>query len=477
MGASYTQSNSILSSERRIWRQVLALALPSLAQQYITLLVRFSDQYFSDHFELEDRTQRAAYLSALTTAGYLYWFVSSYTILVSVGATALVARFVGAGDWSLARRATGQSILLGIAFGLLGTIAALLGLPALIDALKLTGDSAHFCTEFLTPLAILLAFQMTESACIACLAGAGDTKTGLKVLGLVAVLNIPLAGMLCFGIGPWQGLGFVGIALGTGLSHVTGCTVLLAMLVRGRSGLKIRWAELVPDFGLLRRLMRVSIPAGIDSLSVAVCQLWFLSLVNRLGENASAAHGIAIQWEALGYLAGGAFGTAAMTLVGQNLGARDPRRAARGAAVSFGLGAGVMIAMGIIFVIFAVPMFRLFCHEADTWPVIEEGVPVLRLIACAMPALASQIVFISALRGAGDTRVPILINWFGFLGVRIPLAYFLTRSSIDLGAIGVVPGWNLGLLGAWIAMCIDIWVRGTIFLIRFLSGRWKKVEV
>jgi Na+-driven multidrug efflux pump len=249
------------------------------------------------------------------------------------------------------------------------------------------------------------------------------------------------------------------------------------MLVRGRSGLKIRWAELVPDFGLLRRLMRVSIPAGIDSLSVAVCQLWFLSLVNRLGENASAAHGIAIQWEALGYLAGGAFGTAAMTLVGQNLGARDPRRAARGAAVSFGLGAGVMIAMGIIFVIFAVPMFRLFCHEADTWPVIEEGVPVLRLIACAMPALASQIVFISALRGAGDTRVPILINWFGFLGVRIPLAYFLTRSSIDLGAIGVVPGWNLGLLGAWIAMCIDIWVRGTIFLIRFLSGRWKKVEV
>jgi Na+-driven multidrug efflux pump len=73
--------------------------------------------------------------------------------------------------------------------------------------------------------------------------------------------------------------------------------------------------------------------------------------------------------------------------------------------------------------------------------------------------------------------VPILINWLGFLGVRIPLAYFLTNSSLDFGSLGVVPGWNLGLFGAWIAMCLDIWVRGIIFAIRFLSGKWKKVEV
>jgi Na+-driven multidrug efflux pump len=122
-------------------------------------------------------------------------------------------------------------------------------------------------------------------------------------------------------------------------------------------------------------------------------------------------------------------------------------------------------------------MFRLFCHEPDTWPVIEEGVPVLRLIACAMPALASQIILISALRGAGDTRIPILINWFGFLCVRIPLAYFLTRTSIGFGPLGDLPGWNLGLFGAWVAMCIDIWVRGSFFAVRFLSGRWKKIAV
>ena len=460
-----------------IWRSVLALALPALAQQYLYLLVGLSDQYLADHFQLPASTTREDYLSALTTAGYLYWFVSSYTVIVAVGATALVARFVGAGDLPLARHATGQAVLLAAVFGILGSVAALLGLPSLIETLQLKGDAAHYCVTFLTPLAALLAFQITESACVACLAGAGDTQTGLKVLGLVAILNVPFAWMLCFGIGSWSGLGFVGISLGTGLSHLTGCVVLLVILARGKSGLQLTWANLIPDFSLIRRLLRVSVPAAVDSLSVAACQLWFLGLVNGLGTTPAAAHGIALRWEALGYLAGGAFGTAAMALVGQNLGARDPARAARSGWNALAIGGGVMVTMGIMFVLLAVPMFKLFCHEAGSQAVVDEGVPVLRLIAFAMPALASQIIFTSALRGAGDTRVPVLISWFGFLCVRIPLAYLLTRPVVNLGYFGNIRGWDLGLFGAWIAMCIDIWVRGTFFAIRFASGRWKKIEV
>ena len=102
--------------------------------------------------------------------------------------------------------------------------------------LQLHGDAAEYCRAFLTPLAALLVFQITESACVACLAGAGDTRTGLKVLGGVAILNVPLAWGLCFGVGPWGGLGFVGIALGTGLAHLIGCVVLLVILARGSPG-------------------------------------------------------------------------------------------------------------------------------------------------------------------------------------------------------------------------------------------------
>jgi Na+-driven multidrug efflux pump len=94
-----------------------------------------------------------------------------------------------------------------------------------------------------------------------------------------------------------------------------------------------------------------------------------------------------------------------------------------------------------------------------------------------MPALATQIIFTSALRGAGDTRVPILISWFGFLGVRIPLAYLLTGHPIPLSPFGELELRNMGLFGAWVAMCIDIWVRGTFFAIRFWRGKWKRHEV
>src|SRR5262249_51983154 len=141
------------------------------------------------------------------------------------------------------------------------------------------------------------------------------------------------------------------------------------------------------------------------------------------------------------------------------------------------LGCGIMCTMGLVFYLLAPQMFFLFCPRPEQRPVIDAGVEVLRLVAFAMPALASCIVFTYALRGAGDTPVPVLFTWFGFLVVRIPLAYLLTRSAIDLGSLGTWPGWNLGLYGAWLAMFADLMVRGAFFFLRFAGGKWKAIKV
>jgi len=248
-------------------------------------------------------------------------------------------------------------------------------------------------------------------------------------------------------------------------------------LARGRFGLKLEPRLFRPRYDLIRRLLRVSVPAGIDSMSVVVGQFWFLSLVNRLGDVASGAHGIALGWEALGFLSGSAFGTAAMTLVGQNLGAGRPDQAAKSGWLAFALGCGVMSLMGLIFFTFAPFMFRLYCPQESQQPIIDLGTPVLRLVAFAMPALASTIIFTSALRGAGDTRVPVLFTWTGFFLVRIPLAYLLPFPSADFGPLGVWPGADLGLFGAWLAMFADLLVRGGFFLYRFAHGTWQKQKV
>ncbi len=448
--------------------RVLSLTWPVLVQQWLILAVDLSDFFLAGYFRPSDVTKHVDYQSAQTTAGYLAWLITCFTVFVSVGSTALVARFVGARDGRGAVHATNQSITLAVAFGLIGSLAGLLSVGEVVELLGLKGDAALFAVAYLRPIYVLLVFQVIESAGIACLVGAGDTRMGLFVRGGVALVNVPLAWAL------FHAIGFQGIALGTALSHTLGAVAVLLVLARGRAGLKLDLRQLWPDKSIQYRLLRVSLPAGADSMSVGLCQLWFLTIVNDLGKNASAAHGIALRWEGLGYQSGAAFGTAAMALVGINLGARRPDLAARSGWTAFGMGLALMCAMGTVFFTFAPQMFRLFAPNEEQRLVVDLGVPVLRLVAFAMPALACTIIFSYALRGAGDTRVPVLFTWIGFLGVRIPLAYWLTKPQVDFGPFGT---WEGGLFGAWIAMFADIVVRASFLLARFVSGRWKKVRV
>lgn len=448
---------------RPAWRLVLALAWPALLQNWLIIAVMLSDRYLAGAFQNLEAEHQAATQAAQTTAAYLSWVLTTYTTFVSVGSTALVARMVGGGDHRGANAVLHQAILLALVLGGLGLLGGLLFLDPALAALQLQGLSATYAAEYLQPLLYQLPLQMLSATGIACLVGAGDTRTGLYVLGAVTVLNVPFA----WGFFGW--LGFRGIAVGTAVSQGLGGVVILLVLLHGRAGLRLHLDQLRPKGDLLVRLLRISIPAAIDSMSMQVGYLWFLSIVNGLGDAAAAAHGIALGWEALGYQSGAAFGTAAITVVGQYLGAGRPERAEHGGWVAFGLGAALMSLMGAIFFTFAHPMFLVFCPYPSQTPIVEVGVPALRLVAFAMPALASCMILAWALRGAGDTRAPMVFTWLGFFGIRIPLAYLLTRPE--------PVGWDLGLWGAWLAMFADVQVRGLCVLMRFASGRWKTIRV
>jgi putative MATE family efflux protein len=466
----------LLDPRRPTWVLVLMLAWPTLVQQLLVFAVNLFDGLMAGRFQNVAGQEQIATQAAQTTANYLAWFLSSCTILVSVGATALVARLLGAGDRRTAVHAANQSLLIAVVMGLGGGAAGYFGLPYLLETLQLRGDEAVYAAAFLRPMFVLLTLQVVESAGVACLVGAGDTLTGMVVLGGVAIINMPLTLLFFYGLGPIPALGFAGIGIGTAVAHSVGGMAVLAVLTRGRAGLRLRAALLWPNGDLIKRLLWVSVPAGFDSLSVTLGHLWFLAIVNNaLGDVDQAAHGIAIRWESLSFLSGAAFGTAAMALVGQNLGAGRPDRAARSGWTAFALGGLWMACMGAVFYVLAPEMFGLFCPYQEQADIVKVGVPVLRLVALAQPALAASNIFTACLRGAGDTRVPVLITWFGFFAVRIPLAYLLTRTRISLGPLGVWPG--LGLWGAWLAMFIDLYVRGLFFLGRFAGGRWQKLRV
>ncbi|HEX4590075.1 MAG TPA: MATE family efflux transporter, partial [Gemmataceae bacterium] len=241
--------------------RVFQLAWPVLALNALVLAVDHSDRYLVGNLPGAEPLAKRSMLAAQTTAHYVAWFISSYTVLVSVGATALVARCVGAGDWAIAKRATHQAIVLGAVVGFLGSAIGLSCLPYFIRLIGLEGPSADYAFRYLRPIFTLLPFRVVEVAGVACLIGAGDTRIGLWVQGGIAVVNV----MLAWSLSRLAGIGFVGVPLGTAISYLLGCTAVLIVLFRGRAGLKIGWRGFLPEGDVLRRLLHVSVPAAADS--------------------------------------------------------------------------------------------------------------------------------------------------------------------------------------------------------------------
>jgi putative MATE family efflux protein len=219
-----------------------------------------------------------------------------------------------------------------------------------------------------------------------------------------------------------------------------------------------------PDGELIRRLLRIGVPGGTDVTSIVLCQIWFVSIVNELGVLAAAAHGVAIRIESLAYLPGSAFQVAATTLTGQYLGARQPQRAMHAVLMACLAGGGLMTSAGVFFYVAAEPLTRLFLRPEQT-EVMTLAAQLLRIVAFGMPPLALTMVVNGALRGAGDTRWPLVITLLGYLGIRLPLAYLLAHT------------YGLGVAGAWYAMVIDLVLRCLMVNVRFWHGGWQKIEV
>lgn len=435
------------------------------------MLVGFSDRLLTGQF-LE-----TPHLAAINLMAYILWLMQGIFQVIGIGATALVARAFGAGDRAAASRVANQAFLLGAVLAAVALVlVALLG-ERFVLLFQLEGEAARLATTYLYLVLPALPLIMAEVVGIACLRAAGDMITGLVVMALVNVVNVALSWSLMLGLGPLPELGWTGIAVGTTCGFVTGGTLILAVLLRGRWGLRLRLRELRPAWGLARRLLRIGIPGGLDILSIIGCQLWFVSLINRLGDLAAAAHGIAIVAESLAFLPGVAFQVAATTLTGQYLGAGDPRRATRSVLLALACGGGVMIVAGAILFAQSYPMAQLFVSSEQA-EVARQAAPLLRIVALAIPALAATMILSGALRGAGDTRWPLLFSLVGFVGVRIPATYWLAFPGFEFGPWQwTVAGWGLGVAGAWYAMTADLSVRAVLVVYRFWHGGWQRVRV
>lgn len=447
------------------------------------MLVGYTDWWLAGHY-----LPGAEYRAAMGLMSYSMWLIPSLFAALSIGAIALTARFVGAGDWKLARHVTAQALLGGMLLAVLATMSVATLAPTFVQVMQLEPSAADLALRYLYVIIPIIPLIMAEQVGIACLRGAGDMFTGLAIKVLVNLINAVLSAGLLLGLGPLPQVGWEGLAIGTAAGHGLAGLIVLLILWRGRAGLKLERRALRPDWTMMRRLLRVGLPGGVDVLALIACHLCFVSIINRLGTLSAAAHGLAVQIEALAYLPGSAFSVSAATMTGQLLGARRPDQALRSAMVALAVGGGFMCSVGVLFFLHGSQIAGLFTGDAHD-PTARLAGELLPIVAVGMPCFAVLSILSGALRGAGDTRLPLIVTFVGLIGVRIPGAAWLAWEKIELSLPTVmfdghthsfwvsIDGWGLGVQGAWYAMIADVTLRAALIGWRFASGAWRRIMV
>jgi len=388
--------------------------------------------------------------------------VYAIAIGLSMAATAVVARRVGEKDLKGARQAAMQAILLGIAVALsIGVIGFLYSK----EILALMGGQPDLIAEGYGYTQLLIGGNITIVLLFlinAIFRGAGDASVAMWTLVLSNGLNIILDPIFIFGWGPVPEFGVMGAAIATNIGRGTAVIFQLGILFFGWSRIKLTVNDIVLRISVMLNLIKVSL-GGIAQFLIGTSSWVFLMrLMSEFGSEVLAGYTIAIRVMMFTFMPAWGMSNAAATLVGQNLGAKQPERAEKSVWITGKFNAIFMFAVSLIYLFFATEIIGLF---TDTTSVVTNGALCLQVVAAGYLFYAYGMVVSQAFNGAGDTRTPTKINFIAFWIFQLPFAY-LAAMTFELGALGV-----------FLAITLAEVMLSVIAIIWFRKGHWKKVQV
>lgn len=441
-----------------IRQAIFLLAIPMILELCLESVFAVVDMFFVGHLP---NSKTAVATVGLTES--VISLVFSLAIGLSTAATALVSRRIGEKNPEAAAEAGVQSIIL-------STIAAILisvlGVAFAPDILRLMGAQPEVIAEG-APYTRILLGGSTVIVMIFLIngifRGAGDAAMAMRSLWLASLINIILCPILIYGVGSWEGYGLKGAAIATTIGRGTGVLYQCWHLFRGKGNIRFKRSHLKLDFPLMGHLVNIAWPATLQFLISSgswIVLAWVVSTTG--GTTASAGYQIAIRNVVFFILPAWGLSNAAATLVGQNLGAKQPDRAEQSVWLSARYNAVFMGFVTVLFVFFANPIVRIFSNDSDVQQVAAEA---LRIIGYGYVFYGIGMVMIQALNGSGDTRTPTWISFFGFWLFQIPLAVLLAKGL----------GW--GPTGSFIAIPAAETVMALVAWYYFRKGKWKLKEI
>lgn len=394
---------------------------------------------------------------AAATAGERIFFVLQAVLMgVTAGTTALVARAWGGGDRREAARVTSASLWM--CLGVAG-VASAIGIafaPQLLGIFELGEETTELAVTYVRWLMLFNPCFAVYFALGAALRAAGDTRTPLWIGALANVLNVALIFPLVFGSFGFPSLGIAGAAISGGGAFAV-CSVLFAWLWK-RGALAVR-AGGAGSLGRERaaRVARIGYPAALEQGAFQLGFVIFLFFLASYGSEAPAAYGVGGRVLAFSFVIGSGFSIAASTLVGQHLGAGDPEGAVRSGWRATWIATGSMAVFGAAIALMAEPLARFVIDDDE---VVRLSVIFISILATVQPFIGLEFCLAGALRGAGDTRFPLVVVLAGMLVVRSGLAALAH-------ALGLSVGW------VFAALIGDYLVKSLLLAHRFRSGRWR----
>ncbi len=434
-----------------IGTSIIILSIPMIIEMFAESLFAIVDIFYVSKLGAD-----AVAVVAITES--MMYLIYAVAIGISIGATASVARRIGEKDEDGAARAATHSIYLGI---IASIIMGIIGAVFAADFLRLLGASeaviaqgANF-TRILLGGNIVVVFLFLLNAIFR---GAGDAAIAMRVLWIANILNIILCPIFIFVLG-W---GVTGAAIGTTIGRGVGAAFAAYVLFYGAKRFEIRREHWKIDFSRIWRLFKIAAPAILQFTIQTASFLGLIRVVSGFGSEAVAGYSIGFRIVIFGILPSVGLANAAATLVGQSLGAGDPDRAEKAVWTTVFYNAIIQTSVGILFVIFAEPIVRIFTTDPQVMP---YAIDCLTIVSYGFFFYGVGMVLETSFNGAGDTWTPTYLNFFVFWVFEIPLAYILAYH-FEMGARGVF--WAIFLAFSMLTI---------VSAIVFKRGKWKLKQV
>ncbi|HHZ84172.1 MAG TPA: MATE family efflux transporter [Gammaproteobacteria bacterium] len=403
-------------------------------------------------------TLGAEAVAAVGTGQRMVWVFQALLMAVMTGTTALVARAVGSKNMIEAAHVTRLAIGVSIALSLITTLVIVLFAEKFIGIFGLDPVAQELAVTYLTISILFIPFMAIGMVIGAALRAAGDVKTPMYIGIFTNIIAIYLLLGLVNGQYGMPKLGILGAALAMGISFAIGAAIQLYLWLANKLVVPLGKAGSFTK-ERLRQLITISYPAGIESFVFQFGMLSFFWIVAMYGTEEVAAYNIGVNILMLSFILGNGFSVAAATLSGQFLGASDPVAAYKSGYQAAGMTMLAMSLSGLLLAFFAEPIAWFFIQDEE---VVKFAVIFVWIFAMAQPFMALEFSLGSTLRGAGDTRSPLVITIIGLLVIRVPIAFLLYYLEMPV---------------QWIfaTLIIDYFVKGILLITRYRSKRWMKV--